>query len=113
MANDKENPGEEIKRSQARGVRTLSMEQRQLVGQAIIDGLIDPTNFSFQNPLATEGGDYDQNGGGYEQSGGGNHDQGGDGGYKQTKKEAIDRRLINEPEELIKILERAQGPNPR
>ncbi|UJQ94878.1 hypothetical protein [Mariluticola halotolerans] len=73
------------KRSTARTpVPTVSDDQRKLIGKAIIDGLLTPNSFSFINPLATEGGDYDQNGGGYTQSGGGNHNQGGDGPYNQS-----------------------------
>jgi hypothetical protein len=61
----------------------LSDEQRRLIGKAIVDGLIHPGSFTFNNPLATEGGDYDQTGGGYDQGGGGNHNQGGSGNYNQ------------------------------
>jgi hypothetical protein len=61
----------------------LSDEQRKLIGSAIVGGLITPGSFTFNNPLATEGGDYNQNGGGYNQGGGGNHNQGGGGDYNQ------------------------------
>ena len=73
------------KRSKAHNpVLSLSDDQRKMIGNAIIEGLLTPNAFSFLSPLATEGGDYDQNGGGYNQSGGGNHDQGGGGGYNQS-----------------------------
>lgn len=62
----------------------LSDEPKVVIGRAIIDGL-KAGRFTFINPLATEGGDYNQDGGGYNQSGGGNHNQGGDGDYNQSK----------------------------
>ena len=72
------------KASSARGTRVkISDEQREFIGRAIIEGLITPTGFSFTNPIATEGGDYNQtNPGDYNQGGGGNHNQGG-GNYNQ------------------------------
>ena len=72
------------KRSKASNpIGALSEEQRKFVASAVIDGLIRPGSFTFFNPIATEGGDYNQNGGPYNQGGGGNHNQGGDGGYNQ------------------------------
>lgn len=74
----------EDKPSSATGTRlAMSADQRKLIGTAIIEGLITPGAFTFFNPLATEGGDYNQNQGGYVQSGGGNHNQGG-GDYNQS-----------------------------
>lgn len=76
---------EKEKRSHARiPTHTMNDEQRKLIGNAIIERLIDPGSFTFTSPLATEGGDYNQNGGGYTQSGGGTHDQGGTGDYNQS-----------------------------
>ena len=72
------------KLSSARGAKVrISDEQREFIGRAIIEGLVTPTGFSFNNPIATEGGDYNQtNPGDYNQGGGGNHNQGG-GNYNQ------------------------------
>lgn len=61
----------------------ISDEQRKLIGNAIIEGLLDPGSLTFYSPLATEGGDYDQGNGNYNQSGGGTHDQ-GTGDYNQS-----------------------------
>lgn len=61
----------------------LPEASKKVIGTAIMDGLRNG-RFTFNNPLATEGGDYDQNQGDYTQSGGGNHNQGG-GGYNQSK----------------------------
>ena len=63
-------------------LKTISIEDRKAIGQAIIDGLISPVSLTFER-LATEGGDYNQGEGGYTQSGGGNHTQGG-GDYNQS-----------------------------
>lgn len=75
----------------------MTAEQRKLIGSAIIDGLISPGSFSFNNPIATEGGDYNQNGGSYNQGGGGNHNQGGSGDYNQhaAMRPFDDRELTN------------------
>lgn len=62
----------------------LNDQPKRMIGQTILDGMRSG-NFTFTNPLATEGGDYDQDGGGYTQAGGGNHNQGGDGDYGQSK----------------------------
>ncbi len=64
-------------------IAQLSDEPKRVIGRAIIDGLT-AGRFTFINPLATEGGDYNQNQGGYTQSGGGNHTQ-GSGDYSQSK----------------------------
>lgn len=78
--------------SSARGARVkISEEQREFIGRAIIEGLITPSGFSFNNPIATEGGDYNQtNPGDYNQGGGGNHNQGG-GNYNQHATARFDR----------------------
>lgn len=76
---------DEEKRSSARNpTAAINDKQRKLISSAIIEGLVTPGSFTFTNPIATEGGDYNQNGGGYTQSGGGNHNQGGGGGYNQS-----------------------------
>ena len=79
MSNGQRKRSKAINKPQA-----LSKEDRQILGQAIIEGLVNPVGFDFINPLASEGGDYDQNGGSYTQSGGGTHDQGGTGDYNQS-----------------------------
>jgi hypothetical protein len=61
-------------------LKTLSLEGRKLIGQAIIDGLLTPT--AVVGLAATT--DYSQSGGGYTQRGGGNHVQGGNGDYNQA-----------------------------
>lgn len=75
----------EAKQSTTTGelIARLSDEPKRILGQAIIDG-IKQGRFTFHNPLATEGGDYNQNQGDYTQSGGGDHNQ-GSGGYNQSK----------------------------
>ena len=60
---------------------TFSLAQRELVGRAIVDGLINPDIVASSGG----GGNYVQDGGPYGQSGGGNHWQGGNGGYNQSK----------------------------
>lgn len=75
MADDKVSTGKLISR--------LPDHPKQVIGRAILDGLV-AGRFTFTNPLATEGGDYNQNQGDYTQSGGGTHNQGG-GGYNQSK----------------------------
>lgn len=75
--------------SPARPQSAIRDEQRKLIGNAIIEGLLDPGSLTFYSPIATEGGDYDQGDGGYNQSGGGNHNQ-GSGDYNQS---AITSRL--------------------
>ncbi|HSK70631.1 MAG TPA: hypothetical protein VK892_02965 [Pyrinomonadaceae bacterium] len=64
-------------------VASLPEEPKRVIGRAIIQGLVGG-RFTFTNPIATEGGDYNQNQGDYVQSGGGNHNQ-GSGGYNQSK----------------------------
>lgn len=61
---------------------TFSLAQRELIGRAIIDGLINPGDLVSSS---AGGGNYAQDGGPYTQSGGGNHYQGGNGGYNQSK----------------------------
>jgi hypothetical protein len=73
----------EDRKFNAKGVKVaMTADQRKMIGNAIIDGLITPGSFSFIDPLATEGGDYNQGQGDYNQGGGGNHNQEG-GGYNQ------------------------------
>lgn len=62
-------------------LETLSMERRQLIGQAILDGLLTPGEATIL-PLASDP-DYDQGQGGYTQKGG-DHNQGG-GDYNQSQ----------------------------
>lgn len=64
-------------------IAKLPDEPKRMIGSAILNGLREG-RFTFINPLATEGGDYNQSDGGYTQSGGGNHNQ-GSGDYNQSK----------------------------
>jgi hypothetical protein len=66
---------------------TMSTDRRKLIGQAIIDGLLSPSQAAFL-PLASDP-DYNQGQGGYTQKGG-DHKQGG-GDYNQSQ--AIPDRL--------------------
>jgi hypothetical protein len=61
---------------------TLSTDQRRLIGQAIIDGLLSPT----QVAVAASMPDYNQAKGDYTQRGGGGYTQGG-GNYNQAPKQ--------------------------
>lgn len=63
-------------------ISSISIEDRRAIASAIVAGLINPIGLRF-NPIATEGGDYNQGDGPYTQSGGGNHSQTG-GGYTQS-----------------------------
>ena len=64
-------------------IAELADEPKRMIGRTILDGL-KSGRFTFTNPLASEGGDYDQGDGNYTQSGGGEHDQ-GNGDYNQSK----------------------------
>lgn len=77
---------------------TFSLAQRELIGKAIIDGLISTDLVSSSGG----GGNYVQDGGPYTQSGGGNHWQGGGGGYNQSK--VIERGWAFDPAELVSKL---------
>lgn len=81
-------------------IEGLHEETRAILGRTILDGL-KTGRFTFTNPVATEGGDYDQTQGDYTQSGGGNHNQGG-GGYNQSKMLGNIGRL--DVQDLAKIL---------
>jgi hypothetical protein len=61
-------------------LKTLSIEGRRLIGQAIIDGLLTPS--AVIAVAATK--DYNQNGGNYTQRGSGDHVQVGNGDYNQA-----------------------------
>lgn len=63
-------------------IAQLPDEPKLMIGRTILDGLKQGT-FTFTNPLASEGGDYDQGQGDYTQIGGGSHDQNG-GNYNQS-----------------------------
>lgn len=96
---DKDTDSEMAARAEHRKkLATFSLAQRELIGKAIIDGLINPDIVSSQGG----GGNYVQDGGPYTQSGGGNHWQGGNGGYNQSK--AILDRLGFDPAELVSKL---------
>jgi hypothetical protein len=60
---------------------TQSIEQRRLIGQAIIDGILTPRQVALVD-LRTF--DYNQSAGNYTQRGGGNYTQSGGGNYNQA-----------------------------
>ncbi|MFM5893303.1 MAG: hypothetical protein ACKOQM_02585 [Novosphingobium sp.] len=62
------------------GITTHSIEKRKLIGQAIIDGVLNPSHAALFGPSA----DYSQNGGNYTQKGG-DYRQNGGGNYNQSK----------------------------
>lgn len=80
---------------------TYSVARRELIGQAIIDGLINPGDLVSES--GGGGGNYVQEGGPYTQNGGGNHWQGGNGGYTQNKNRTIEQ-LGFDPAELVSKL---------
>jgi hypothetical protein len=75
-----------------------SIEHRKVIGQAIIDGVLDPRHAA----LLSINGDYSQNGGNYTQKGG-DYKQNGGGNYNQSKEmlnfgsinELVSRGLLN------------------
>ncbi|MDT5052402.1 MAG: hypothetical protein QOF66_768 [Mycobacterium sp.] len=67
------------KHASSKAVTGLSTEDRKLIGQAIIDGILTPETL-----LASAHFDYLQNGGNYDQAkGSGTHQQTGGGTYRQ------------------------------
>ena len=85
-------------------ISQLPDAQKRVIGQTILDG-IRTGRFTFNNPLATEGGDYNQTDGPYTQGGGGNHNQ-GSGGYTQTKLEGNLGRLdITDLSDIMRSIE--------
>jgi len=89
---------------------SFSLAQRELVGKAIIDGLLNPEDLVASSG---GGGNYVQDGGPYTQGGGGNHWQGGTGGYTQNKTRpelAFDpSELAAKFADLIRVIERSKG----
>ena len=77
---------------------TESVEQRKIIGQAIIDGVLSPRHAAMLDINA----DYSQNGGNYTQKGG-DYRQNGGGNYNQSKEmpnfgsiaELIGRGIVN------------------
>jgi hypothetical protein len=65
--------------SEVRRHETLSTEQRKIIGEAIIEGILSPKQVAF---IALTF-DYNQAKGNYTQRGGGNYTQGG-GDYNQA-----------------------------
>ena len=74
-------------------VETLSIETRRLIGQAIIDGLLEPTTSVLLPGIYSYDPDYNQGQGDYTQRGG-DHKQGG-GNYNQAAITTIRDQLIN------------------
>lgn len=95
-----DDPDAEARAAHRKKLETFSLAQRELVGKAIIDGLINPGDIASSSG---GGGNYVQDGGGYTQNGGGNHWQGGGGNYTQNKTlERIQERF--DPAELVNKL---------
>lgn len=80
-------------------LKTLSIEGRKLIGQAIIDGLLTPSSVGG---LAAAQTDYSQNGGNYTQRGGGDHIQGGNGDYNQAA-------AILNIQDIVSVISRSGG----
>ena len=70
--------------SKGTGRRTVSVEGRRVIGQAVMDGILNPGE-TIPAVLA----DYLQFGGNYTQSGGGNYIQWGGGNYTQSPLRAL------------------------
>ena len=69
-----------LQQEEAKRLDTQSIERRRVIGQAIIDGILSPSEVI----LAVKATNYVQAGNGnYRQRGGGNHSQGG-GDYDQA-----------------------------
>ena len=72
-------------------LETLAIEQRKVIGQAIIDGILTPRQVAFIDLVS----DYAQSSGNYTQRGGGNYVQGG-GNYNQAPMPAdLGERVMN------------------
>ena len=85
---------------------TFSTAHRELIGRAVIDGLINPDVVASSGG----GGNYIQDGGGYTQSGGGNHWQGGNGGYNQSKRlEAMEMDPVDLATKIANAQLKARG----
>ena len=78
----------------ARHPETMSVAQRKVIGQAIIDGILSPRQVAFINAAF----DYTQTTGNYTQRGGGNYAQGG-GNYNQAA-----MQLPTLGEQVIKVI---------
>jgi hypothetical protein len=85
--------------AEAKRLETESIEQRKLIGRAIIDGILKPAQISLISAAPTL--DYDQGTGNYNQRGGGNHAQAG-GDYDQALNVA--ERLGEQILEIIKVI---------
>jgi len=89
----------------------LKDREKVVLGRTIVEGLTSG-RFTFTNPLATEGGDYNQTKGDYSQSGGGTHNQ-GEGGYTQSKLERNlgDLRInVTDLAEIMGSIDTIAGP---
>ncbi len=67
-------------------VEAFRKQFNDVIGQAIVDGLLDPTQAPDVPGVGIhgKGGNYFQTGGDYTQSTGGEHRQSGGGGYAQS-----------------------------
>jgi len=76
-----EEKADQPQQEEAKRLETQSIERRRLIGQAIIDGILSPSELIF----AAKPPNYDQRGSGdHKQRGGGNHIQTGGGNYDQA-----------------------------
>jgi hypothetical protein len=87
--------------AEGKRLETESIEQRKLIGRAIIDGILKPAQISLI--AATPVLDYDQGTGNYNQRGGGNHVQAG-GNYDQALSLSAGERLGEQILEIIKVI---------
>jgi hypothetical protein len=70
-----------LQQEEAKRLDTQSIERRRVIGQAIIDGILNPSEVI----LAVKPTNYGQTGSGnYRQRGGGDHVQTGNGNYDQA-----------------------------
>ena len=70
-----------LQQEEAKRLDTQSIERRRVIGQAIIDGILNPSEVI----LAVKATNYVQAGNGnYRQRGGGDHVQTGNGNYDQA-----------------------------
>ena len=72
---------QQLQQEETKRLETQSIERRRVIGQAIIDGILSPSEVI----LAVKPPNYSQSGSGnYRQRGGGDHLQTGNGNYDQA-----------------------------
>jgi hypothetical protein len=72
-----------LQQEEAKRLETQSIERRRVIGQAIIDGILNPSEVILEAKVLN----YTQVGGNgsYTQRGGGDHAQTGNGNYNQAR----------------------------